>query len=505
MKKEHRTMFLIIGVLIIFLGFAFSALAAEFCADLKINQPDRSYEFKYYAQGSFYRLEKLTDEDRILLMADRKFDITWILNPEDYQKEKSPIEKAQEKAAARPVLTGIEESIAPVGRRLKTGAALKVKVDPDKSVQIVIKNQIKEKSTYKIIPFKEGLPIEDKIIHSDLTGQRKKSERSFGEQLKLDEVLIEVKEGLVSVLVTKEYSSFDEVERKEYFVMEKSGQGLFARENRKFIVTLTGDSLGQDDTFTAFAASYQITHPFAAGWMANASLTANARKNTDLSQFDTTALTLQAGITRLYKESRFKTSILAQDYALDGDDYRSLSGLNFEWFKSLSQQSSMTTTLQFASLDYPDLPIKNSDLMTLGLGYKHSFSSSLSPVLFGSINIGSETAEDGSNAGALSDTERDILGIKAGVVLSFTPKLALQTSIGLQTSEYAGPNLPILLLTGNSVIREDDYTTADVSMIWLFSKNWRLDTKFSYAENSSNIELFFYDRTSVNLNLNYAF
>ena len=235
-------MFLIIGVLIIFLGFAFSALAAEFCADLKINQPDRSYEFKYYAQGSFYRLEKLTDEDRILLMADRKFDITWILNPEDYQKEKSPIEKAQEKAAARPVLTGIEESIAPVGRRLKTGAALKVKVDPDKSVQIVIKNQIKEKSTYKIIPFKEGLPIEDKIIHSDLTGQRKKSERSFGEQLKLDEVLIEVKEGLVSVLVTKEYSSFDEVERKEYFVMEKSGQGLFARENRKFIVTLTGDS-----------------------------------------------------------------------------------------------------------------------------------------------------------------------------------------------------------------------------------------------------------------------
>ena len=271
------------------------------------------------------------------------------------------------------------------------------------------------------------------------------------------------------------------------------------------LITLTGDSLGQDDTFTAFAASYQITHPFAAGWMANASLTANARKNTDLSQFDTTALTLQAGITRLYKESRFKTSILAQDYALDGDDYRSLSGLNFEWFKSLSQQSSMTTTLQFASLDYPDLPIKNSDLMTLGLGYKHSFSSSLSPVLFGSINIGSETAEDGSNAGALSDTERDILGIKAGVVLSFTPKLALQTSIGLQTSEYAGPNLPILLLTGNSVIREDDYTTADVSMIWLFSKNWRLDTKFSYAENSSNIELFFYDRTSVNLNLNYAF
>jgi len=83
MKKEQRIIFLTVGVLIIFLLFAFSAIAAEFSADLKIKQPDKDYEFKYYAQGSFYRLEKLTGDDRILLIADRKLDITWMLNPED--------------------------------------------------------------------------------------------------------------------------------------------------------------------------------------------------------------------------------------------------------------------------------------------------------------------------------------------------------------------------------------------------------------------------------------
>lgn len=352
MRKECRTIFLTIGVLIIFLGFAFSAIAVEFNADLKIKQPDKEYEFKYYAQGSLYRLEKLTGEDRILVIADRKLDITWMLNPEDkiylelkgidaaffnpirgweaamegteeekvgtetvlgyscekyiytppggtepgmeawylpelehfirmiahygggyedgifeivniqeapqddslfkvpedYQKEKSPAEKAQEKEAARPVLSGIEESIAPIGRRLKTGAALKVKVDPDKSVRVVIENQAKEKSTFKITPFREGLPIEDEIVHSGLTRQREKKEDFFGQQLKLDEILIEVEEGLVTALVTKEYSSFDEVERKEYFLMEESGQGLFARENRKFVLTLTGDSQGAESS-----------------------------------------------------------------------------------------------------------------------------------------------------------------------------------------------------------------------------------------------------------------
>jgi len=352
MKKGYSTIFLIIGVLIIFLGFAFSAIAAEFSADLKIKQPDKDYEFKYYVQGSFYRLEKLTGEDRILLIADRTQDITWMLNPEDkiyielkgtdaaffnpirgweaamegtekekvgtetvlryscekytytptggtepemeawylpeldhfiriiahygggyedgifeiinireapqdnslfkvpedYQKEKSPAEKAQEKEAARPVLSGIGESIAPAGRRLKTGAALKVKVDPDKSVRVVIENQIKEESIFKITPFREGLPIEDEIVHYGLTRQRERKEDFFGRQLKLDEILIEVEEGLITTLVTKEYSSFDEVERKEYFLMEESGRGLFTRENRKFVLTLTGDSQGAESS-----------------------------------------------------------------------------------------------------------------------------------------------------------------------------------------------------------------------------------------------------------------
>jgi hypothetical protein len=44
---------------------------------------------------------------------------------------------------------------------------------------------------------------------------------------------LEIKYERLLALVTKEYSSFDEVDRKEYFVIEKSGQGLFARENYK--------------------------------------------------------------------------------------------------------------------------------------------------------------------------------------------------------------------------------------------------------------------------------
>jgi len=83
MLKNFHRIFLVPGILIIFFCFSAALLGAEFSADLKIKQPDEDYEFQYYAEDSLYRVEKLTGEDRILIIADRELDITWALNPEE--------------------------------------------------------------------------------------------------------------------------------------------------------------------------------------------------------------------------------------------------------------------------------------------------------------------------------------------------------------------------------------------------------------------------------------
>ena len=351
MKKFHR-IFLVPGILTIFFCFSAALLGAEFSADLKIKQPDEDYEFQYYAEDSLYRVEKLTGEDRILIIADRELDITWALNPEekayielkgtdaaffnpvraweaireslnekkvgdetilgylcekytytypeqeevavegwyspkleqfirqvvyygggqgdgllemtniiealqddslfkvpsDYQREKSPAEKLAEKEAARPVLTKGEETIAPAGRYMGTGGALRVKVEPDKSVRVIIRNQIKDKSVYKVTPLRDGQSVEAEVIESSLSGKGQKTEPLFGRQFKLNEILIEVEEGLISAFVTKEYSSFDEVKRQEFFLLEESGRGLFVYEDYRIVLTLTGDSQAAEDS-----------------------------------------------------------------------------------------------------------------------------------------------------------------------------------------------------------------------------------------------------------------
>lgn len=268
------------------------------------------------------------------------------------------------------------------------------------------------------------------------------------------------------------------------------------------IIQLDDSSLGQDDTYTELAANWGVGHPFAPGWMATGNITAALRQNQELSEFDTLNATLQGGVSRIYKQSRYKAEILFQQFQLDGEDYRDMSGVNLGWQYNFSQASSLDTTLQYVTLEYPTIDAKNSSLSTLAFTYTKNFSVALKPILFASFNYGAETADDSSNASALADTERDILGVRLGTVLAFSPTLALQVAAGLQTSEYAGEQT-FPLLAG--IVREDDYTTANINLIWLIDKDWRLDTKLGYNKNESNVELYTYDRTTIGLELNYAF
>ena len=267
-------------------------------------------------------------------------------------------------------------------------------------------------------------------------------------------------------------------------------------------VELSSSSIGQEDTFGELSASGNIVHPFAPGWTVNASLTAISRKNQDFDQFDTQTTTLQLGMSRIFKQSRYRGELLAQDYELDRGTYREMSGINLEWHYNLSQQQSLTTGLQYISLEYPELPTRDSDLATLSLTYKKAFAGSLNPVLFTSIFLGQEMAEQDDNANALADTERDIAGLRVGTILSFSNELALQLAANYQTSEFDGEQT-FPLFAG--IKREDDLSSADLNLLWLVNRSWRLDTRFSYTDNSSNVELYSYDRTVFSVQANYSF
>ena len=266
---------------------------------------------------------------------------------------------------------------------------------------------------------------------------------------------------------------------------------------------LSADTLTQDDNFSTLAGAWGYAHPVSPGWILESNLSGDFRKNQDLDQFDSATATLQMGITHLQAASKYRAELITQQFNLDGDKYRTLNGINFSWQYTLSEQSSINTSLQYAQLDYPDplVELRNSDLITFNLGYTKSFSVYLQPLFFSALSIASEKAEDDSNVASLSETERDIYSLRLGVVLNFTNTLALQTGIGSQNSAYAGASSTGV--AGEK--REDDYNTADMNLIWAFARKWRLETRFAYIKNSSNEDLKNYDRNVASLTANYTF
>jgi len=264
---------------------------------------------------------------------------------------------------------------------------------------------------------------------------------------------------------------------------------------------LTPASMEQEDNFYNATGQFKVEHPFLPGWKLNLVATGILKKNQDLDQFDTLTGILQTGVSLTSASSLYNLDIIAQEFQLDGNSYRSLYGLNMGWKYDISEMSNFTTSFQYARLEYDIFSILDSDLMTLNLGYTKQFAVSFAPVFFSNLKLGMEDAKSDSTA-AQANTERDIYSLRLGVALSLSPKFILQTAVGLQNSQYAAEQTDI---DGNVATRKDDFASADINLLWLINHDWRLDTRVSYVKNTSNVEIREYDRLLASINLNYTY
>ena len=263
---------------------------------------------------------------------------------------------------------------------------------------------------------------------------------------------------------------------------------------------LTPDSTAKEDGYYNLSGTAQLAYPFSPGWKFNLVGIGILKKNQDYSAFDTTTGTLQTGFSLTTKASLYNFDLVAQAFQLDGDSYRSLLGANAGWKYNNTEKSNFNTSLQYAQLSYDIFSILDSDLVTLNLGYSQEFTASLAPVFFANIKLGNENAKSDS-ASAEANTSRDIYSLRLGLALSFSSRFVVQASLGAQGSKYKGEQIvdPV------GVIRKDTYSTADLNLFWLLNKDWRVDTRIAYSNNTSNVEIREYDRLLASVNVNYNF
>jgi tetratricopeptide (TPR) repeat protein len=190
---------------------------------------------------------------------------------------------------------------------------------------------------------------------------------------------------------------------------------------------------------------------------------------------------------------------LELDETLNFPDNRLLYALNGEWRHNLDRRTQFNVVAQVAQLDYPDQSVRDSTLVTGGVGVRRAYDMTYKPVLSVNLFTGAENPHNLSSPTARAAAERDFLGASVGAQLSLSSTVSAAASLLYQANWYREENF----LFGKT--RRDKYLALDLNARWLIDDNWSVNGQVLLSRNDSNIVVNDYDRVLTQVNLRYEF
>ena len=255
---------------------------------------------------------------------------------------------------------------------------------------------------------------------------------------------------------------------------------------------LSASALEQRDSFSELTANYKVTTPISAGISFNATINGKQRNNYERSELDTSTYTGNAGFRFLHAQDEYSIGVIAQQFNVDGENYRNLTGLDANWSRHLSQTTTLMSFLQFSQQDFIGQTARNINATTLGLGLTKRLETS---ALFASVYAAKDDPESNTDI-AKQIAERNYYGGRVGGIFNTSAKSSVQISFNHQSSEYGLENI-------DGILREDDYNSTDIDFKYTLSRNWSLLADASYIKNDSSNTINEYNRKLASISLRY--
>ncbi len=216
----------------------------------------------------------------------------------------------------------------------------------------------------------------------------------------------------------------------------------------------------------------------------------NHRSNNEASFTSTVNYELVAGYNRLFSNHN-ELSTEVQVFTADVDGELNNRGFNLtaQYNFNLSNVNQLGAFARIGQVDYAtEFDARDIDQSLLGASFAHVFAGRSRVSLVSAALAGQDEAD------STSPYSRDFTGLRVSLAYPVTHRFNLFTSLGSTESDYTGT-----AFFGGSDSRSD--TTSDLAIggSWRASKTWLLRAVVSQVDNSSNIELFDYQRTQFML------
>lgn len=214
----------------------------------------------------------------------------------------------------------------------------------------------------------------------------------------------------------------------------------------------------------------------------------NHRANNDASFTSTVNYDLLAGYNRSVSRSG-DLSIAFQIYSadVDGEFNNKGSNLTGQYALSLSAINQLGLFLRSGSIDYDmAFDVKDVDQTLFGASWAHVFGGrSRVSMVVAAISGQDDAVEDDS------PYSRDFTGLRLSLAYPFTHRFNLFFSAGSTDSDYSGT------FFDNPEDRSDSLTDLSFGGSWRVNKNWLLRAVMGQSDNSSNIDIFSYDKSTI--------
>jgi tetratricopeptide (TPR) repeat protein len=190
-----------------------------------------------------------------------------------------------------------------------------------------------------------------------------------------------------------------------------------------------------------------------------------------------------------------KTGLTGGTYELNKKTYRDSLGLAVDWRMALTSGNQLSANISSTRTSYLDTTTvsQNTQTNTLSLGWLTSIGDG-STIVSLSASAGGEVA-----VGGRDDGNRDFYGPRLFVQKTFSPQWGAYVSAGLTSSKYAGTN-PYY-----AVKRDETLADVTLGLTWSLGKGLSLRPQISSIKNTSNAELYAYEKTDASVHVRMDF
>jgi tetratricopeptide (TPR) repeat protein len=254
---------------------------------------------------------------------------------------------------------------------------------------------------------------------------------------------------------------------------------------------LTPASRASESAFCELTADGGLVQPLRGGFALDTQLSFSARTNPEADFVDTASGQGMLALRQQTARSLRSLELVGYRLDMDGELNSRGAGLGGRWLRLLGERWNAGGFARALAVRYGDaLEVKDVDQIAGGFELAHLWGPQGRGGVRADLQLGRDRPRDDA-----SPWGRDLYGIDAGASWRFSPRLLGQLGTGWLRSRYDDAFFPSVLADR----RRDTLLLARAQLQWQLAQAWSLDAQLSWSRNRSNVEIYAYDRTALQL------